>query len=194
MIRLFAALPVPDDIAQGLARRQQGLPGARWRPRETLHVTLRFFGEVDRRVAADLDAALCEVEGSPFDLHLEGAGAMGGGDKVRAVWAGVAGSDPLRVLAGRCEAAARRAGLQAEARAFRPHVTLAYLRRADERRVAAWVAGHNLLRSPAWRADGFGLYSSWSGPDGTRYDLERDYRLSGAADADGPAARQRSEQ
>lgn len=199
MIRLFAALAVPDAVADGLARRQQGLPGARWRPRETLHVTLRFFGEVDRRAAADLDAALSEVEGAPFDLHLEGAGAFGASDQLRAVWAGVARVEPLRVLAGRCEAAARRAGLKGEARAFRPHVTLAYLKRADERRVAAWVAGHNLLKSPPWRADAFGLYSSWSGPDGSRYDLERTYPLSEppaaeAAEAEGPAARQRSEQ
>ena len=46
MIRLFAALALPDEIAAGLARRQDGVPGARWRPREALHVTLRFFGEV----------------------------------------------------------------------------------------------------------------------------------------------------
>ena len=37
-MRLFAAIAVPDDIAQGLVRRQQGLPGARWRPPEALHI------------------------------------------------------------------------------------------------------------------------------------------------------------
>ena len=179
MIRLFAALPVPEEIGERLARRQQGLPGARWRPLEALHVTLRFFGEVDRRGAADLDAALVEVRGEAFDLRLKGAGAFGDREHMRAVWAGVGESAPLRRLAARCESAARRAGLKAEARAYRPHVTLAYLRRhADERRTASWVQGHNLLQSPPWRATGFGLYSSWSGPDGTRYDLERDYPLS----------------
>ena len=51
MIRLFAALAVPEDIGEGLARRQQGLPGARWRPLEALHITLRFMGEVREDVA-----------------------------------------------------------------------------------------------------------------------------------------------
>ena len=184
MIRLFAALPVPDEIAQGLARRQQGLPGARWRPADALHVTLRFFGEVSPAVAADLDAELDALAGEPFDLGLEGAGAFGERDHMRAVWAGVAPSEPLRRLAARCEAAARRAGLKPEARTYRPHVTLAYLKRqVDERRVAAWVQGHNLLQSPTWRATGFGLYSSWSGPDGSRYELERTYPLRRAAEA-----------
>jgi RNA 2',3'-cyclic 3'-phosphodiesterase len=178
VIRLFAALPVPELIGEGLARRQGGLPGARWRSLDQLHVTLRFFGEVDGRVAADLDAALAEVRGEAFELHLEGAGAFGDRDHMRAVWAGVGESEPLRRLAGRCESAARRAGLKPETRAYRPHVTLAYLnRKADERRTAAWVSGHNLLHSPPWRATTFGLYSSWSGPDGSRYDLEREYPL-----------------
>lgn len=178
MIRLFAALPVPSDIAEGLTRRQQGLPGARWRPPESLHVTLRFFGEVSETMAADLDSALSVVGGAPFELSLEGAGAFGEGEAVRAVWAGVVDSEPLRRLAARCETAARRCGLKLETRAYRPHVTLAYLKHSPPPRVAAWVQGHNLLQSPSWRVDRFGLYSSWLSPDGSSYEFEREYLLS----------------
>ena len=46
MIRLFAALAIPFDIAEGLARHQTGLADARWRPLEALHITLRFFGDI----------------------------------------------------------------------------------------------------------------------------------------------------
>ena len=177
MIRLFAALPVPDDIGHALQSRQQGLPGARWRPLEALHVTLRFFGDLREDVADDLDAALSTVAGTPFELSLEGAGAFGEGEDLHAVWAGVAENAALRQLAARCESAARKAGLKAETRAYRPHVTLAYLKRPDPARVAAWIQGHNLLKSPPWRAASFGLYSSWRGPDGSAYRLEREYPL-----------------
>ncbi len=88
MIRLFAAAPIPAEVAEGLVRRQQGLPGARWRPAESLHITLRFFGEVAENVAADLDSELAALAGAPFDLNLEGVGAFGEGADVRAVWAG----------------------------------------------------------------------------------------------------------
>jgi 2'-5' RNA ligase len=177
VIRLFAAIAVPGDIAEGLVRRQQGLPGARWRSPEQMHITLRFFGEIPQNVAQDLDAELSRVSGRPFDLVLQGAGSFGDGHEARAVWAGVEDSEPLRQLAGRCESAARRAGLKPEGRNYRPHLTLAYLKRADPARVGAWVQGHNLLRSPPFRVDRFGLYSSWSSPDGSRYELERDYLL-----------------
>ena len=177
MIRLFAAIAVPDEIGVGLQRRQQGLPRARWRPLEALHVTLRFFGEVREDVADDLDALLSTITSAPFDVALEGAGSFGEGREVHAVWAGVAESAPLRQLAGRCEAAARRAGLKPEHRAYKPHVTMAYLKRADPVRVAAWVQGHNLLKSPSFQVDRFGLYSSWLTSEGSRYGLEREYAL-----------------
>ena len=65
-----------------------------------------------------------------------------------------------------------------DGRTFRPHVTLAYLKRqVSQDRVAAWIANHNLLASPTWRASGFGLYSSWRSAEGSRYDLEREYPL-----------------
>ena len=178
MIRLFAALAVPEEIAEEMAHRQTGLAGARWRPADALHVTLRFFGELPQTAAADLDDLLAAVRAPAFDLHLQGAGCFGEGDHMRAVWAGVAENAALRHLAAKCETAAKRCGLKPEARSYRPHVTLAWLKRSDPAKTAAWVANHNLLHTRAWRATEFGLYSSWSGPDGSRYDLERTYPLS----------------
>jgi 2'-5' RNA ligase len=178
MIRLFAAVETPPEIGEGLARRQQGLPGARWRPPDSLHVTLRFFGEVDERTAQDLDAELSGVSVAPFEIALEGVGAVGEGHQLQAIWAGVKDSEALRLLHQRCEAAARRAGLKPENRAYRPHVTLAYLsRNVSQDRVAAWIRNHNLLNSPSWRATWFGLYSSWRSSEGSRYDVEREYPL-----------------
>ena len=177
MIRLFAALPVAADIAEGLARRQQGLPGARWSPADNLHVTLHFFGEVQETLAADLDAGLAEIAMESFDIVLAGVGAFGEAAQVSAVWAGIGESEPLRRLAAKCATVAKRCGLKAEPRTYRPHLTLAYLRRTPQDRVAAWVQGHNLLSSPPWRVRMFGLYSSWRSHDGSRYELERTYPL-----------------
>jgi 2'-5' RNA ligase len=177
MLRLFAAIPVPEEIAAGLARRQAGLDGARWRTAEQLHLTLRFFGEVREDVARDLDSELAAVGGGAFEVVLQGAGAFGEGRDLNAVWAGVAESEALRRLAKACEGAARRAGLKAERRQYRPHVTLAYLRRADPDKVAAWIQANNLLKSPPIRVDRFGLYSSFLAGEGAQYRLEAEYPL-----------------
>ncbi len=177
MIRLFAALPIPPEIAEGLVRRQHGLGEARWSPPENFHITLRFAGDVAETMADDLNSALSQVANEPLDIVLEGVGAFGEGRDIHAVWAGVAENAALRHLAQSCESAARRAGLAAETRAYRPHVTLAYLRRPDPVAVAGWIQAHNLLKSPSFRVDHFGLYSSHATKAGARYQLERLYQL-----------------
>lgn len=177
MIRLFAAVEVPEDIGVDLILRQGGVDGARRRPLETLHITLRFGGDLPENEAEDFDAELATVSVEPFDLTLQGAGAFGEGDRIHALWAGVQESAPLRRLHERCETAARRAGLKPETRRYTPHVTLAYLNRPDPRQVAAWVQANNLLRSEPFRVTWFGLYSSRLLAGGSRYQLERGYAL-----------------
>lgn len=140
-------------------------------------MTLRFFDEISEDAAEDLDAELARIAARPLELVLEGAGAFGEGRDFRAVWAGVAENAALRSLAGKCEAAARRAGLKPEGRAYRPHVTLAYLRHADPGEVTRWITDHNLLRSPPIRVTWFGLWSSTRSPKGSRYALLREYPL-----------------
>lgn len=178
MIRLFAAVPIPEEIAAPLARRQTGLEGARWRTLEQMHITLRFFGEIREDVARDLDAELSTVGGGgPFEIELEGVGAFGEGADIHAIWAGVAENGPLRRLAKACETAARRAGLKPETRHYRPHLTLAYLRHADPAKVAAWIQANNLLRSPPIRVERFGLFSSFLASEGAHYRLEAEYEV-----------------
>lgn len=179
MLRLFTALSIPWDVAETLKRRQTGLPGARWRPQEALHVTLAFYGEVNERTADDLASELERgATGGPFEIALKGVGAFGDDHRSHTLWAGLEPNERLNVLAGRCRAAAERAGVRMEPRAYRPHVTLAYLKtQTNPDRIGAWITGHNLLHSPPIRVDRFGLYSSVLSDDGSHYELEREYLL-----------------
>lgn len=177
MLRLFAAVALPEDVAEALTFRQLDLDGARWRPVEAMHITLSFFGDVREDVADDLDSELAGIGGGPFAVELRGVGSFGEGADIRAVWAGVADNPALTRLAAKCETAARRVGVKTDARAYRPHVTLAYLRRPNPADVAVWIQSHNLLKSPPFTVDRFGLFSSHRTSEGSRYRLEREYRL-----------------
>jgi 2'-5' RNA ligase len=179
VIRLFAAVAVPPDIGESLVRRQGGIEGARWRPPEALHITLRYFGDLREDVARDLDLALLNLGGPVFDLTLEGAGSFGEGADLHSIWAGVTDNPALRRLAKAAELAARTVGLPPETRVYKPHVTLAYLRRASGLEVAHWIQANNLLRSPPFPVSSFGLYSSWRTDEGSRYRLEASYPLAG---------------
>lgn len=180
-LRLFAALALPDDIAARLIALQKGVPGAKWRPRENLHLTLRFFGEVQEPVAEEIDLEL-ENAGAgfpPFELRLKGAGSFGGADP-HALWVGAEESPPLKALAAACERAARRAGLKPEPRKFAPHVTLAYLAGASLERVQAFESRLGLFETKPFWIESFGLYSSITRKSApSLYRLEAEYALRG---------------
>ena len=179
MLRLFTALTLPPDVGETLQRRQSGLPGARWRPLEALHVTLAFYGATDARRADDLASELARVAGAPVEIVLKGVGARGDNHRSHTMLAGVeTPHEPHTGQAGRCRKAGERANIVLEKRDYRPHVTLAYLKpQTNPDRIGAWMAGHNLLHSPPIRIDRFGLYSSVLTDDGSHYELEREYLL-----------------
>lgn len=177
-LRLFLALPVPAHIARRLETLQADVPGASWRTAEQYHLTLRFIGDVDEAAARDIDAELGLVVAAPFGIALSGVGSFGGREPT-ALWAGVSDSAPLIRLAGACESAVRRAGLAAENRRYRPHVTLAYLHGTRDAEVARFLADAAEFRTEAFVVDHFCMYSSRPTKAGSRYVEEAVYPLTG---------------
>lgn len=176
-LRLFAAIKVPEEIGHELARLQKGVSGARWRPVENLHVSLRFFGAVPERAAEDLDAELAAIPAKPFTLRLKGADWFGKAEP-RALWLGVDAPDALTALQQKCERAARRAGLAPEPRKYVPHMTLAYLRGSPVDKVNGFVQRTAGLVTEPWQVTHFSLYSSWlTRGDANIYEVEADYPL-----------------
>ncbi len=161
MIRAFAALALPDGhrvaMAAHLALCARAAPGFRWVAPESLHLTLRFAGDLPEEAAARLAARLGEIRRPPFEARLGERGSFGS-RRASVIWLGLAGGiEEAAVLAGACEAACREAGLDPQTRRFRPHVTLA---RARDRRGAPMPALPPPPELPPWRAEEFILYRS----------------------------------
>ena len=177
-MRLFVALPVPEDVAQSLLLIQDGVPGAHWQTREQLHLTLRFIGEVDNQTAIMLDDALAGIHAPAFELQLHAVGQFGG-KQIHSLWAGVRPNPALEHLQRKVDNAIRRVGQPQDAHKFAPHVTLARLRHPQAGKALEWLTDHALYTSPEFTAGAFHLYSSKLGSDGSRYRIEQDYPLEG---------------
>ena len=181
-LRLFAAVDLPDNVAERLVALMKGVPHAKWRPRENLHLTLRFFGEVAEPVAEEIDSELSRVgDGTaPFYIQLKAAGTFGGAEP-HTLWVGAAENPKLAKLAADCERAARRVGLKPEPRKFTAHVTLAYLSGGTPLdRVRAFESRLGLFQTEPFRVERFGIYSSITRKSApSLYRLEADYPLSG---------------
>ena len=170
MIRLFAALSLPDNVAQSLLAMEAGVPGSKWRRRDQLHVTLRFMGDVEEPVAAAIDDALATISAPAFSLTLKGVGEFGGRHP-HTLWAGVPAKDALLHLQRKIESALQRAGLEPERRKYTPHVTLARLKGTPRSRVIDFLTEHALYASAPFR--GGQLQSLFQRHDAQRKHLSR---------------------
>jgi 2'-5' RNA ligase len=152
--RLFLALwPGPATLRALLAWRTQWRwpPGAAVVPSERLHLTLHFIGMVDAARVPELAHGL-QVAWRRFEIVFDRAEAWPRG----LVVLGASATPPaLAELHGRLADALRCLELPVEARAFRPHVTLA--RKATH-------AGHPAT-APAlrWPVHGYALVDSERG-------------------------------
>lgn len=176
MPRLFTGLEIPPDIAERLSFFRSGLPGARWIEPSDYHITLRFLGEVDEVVAADLDAGLSEARARPaFTVTLDGLASFGG-DRPRALYASVVPSPDLTELQEEHERIARRAGAAPERRKFTPHVTLARLNReAAPEAVARTLTQAGVFPRLTFRARRAALFSARTSRGGGPYLVEAAY-------------------
>ena len=176
MPRLFTALEIPDDARAALALTRGGLIGARWIEPADYHITLRFIGDIDGRLADEVLAALDEVSRPPAAVAFEGLSWFGG-DKPRAIVAKVKPAPALVELAADHERRLRRLGLPPEPRNFTPHVTLARMRAVGPAAVADYLASRGRLDAPAFTATAFVLMSARDGVGGGPYVAEADFPL-----------------
>lgn len=139
-IRSFIAIPISPTVQKGMALMVRRLAGERdgikWVPSESLHLTLKFLGEVDNREVP----RVCEVlrqccDGiEPFTLRFSGIGAFPDTSKPRVVYAGVVeGGESLVAIVSGLEKELATLGFKPEPRDYIPHLTLGRTRGGSRR-------------------------------------------------------------
>ncbi len=134
-IRTFIAVPVPDSVSRSIASFTTPLrrldADVKWVRPESLHLTLKFVGDVETgRIPAVGDAVAEAVsESRAFGLQLGGSGFFPNAKRPAVIWIGVTeGAGHLTHLAEAIDAAVVRYGFDAEARPFSAHLTIGRVR------------------------------------------------------------------
>jgi 2'-5' RNA ligase len=188
--RVFLAVELPEEVraaaAAHAARLRGEFPEARasWARPESLHVTLKFIGEVEAARVEDLSrAARAAAEGSaPFELLVEEAGTFPPRGGARVLWLGV--KDPsggLALLQRRLEDECAAAGFPRESRRFRPHLTLARPRPGRDAQAVAEAHRRLAFRTNPFEVSELLVMRSRLGPGGSRYTALSRHRLSSPA-------------
>lgn len=128
-MRLFVAIDLDDAIRQKIVRFVEGVssfaPDVRWMEPEALHLTLKFVGEFPDAKVGELKVALARVKSDAFDISFSGTGFFPTPKAARVFWVGVHADERLQKLARAMDDAVAKLGIEREARAYTPHLTLA---------------------------------------------------------------------
>jgi 2'-5' RNA ligase len=179
-LRTFFGLPLPEAQRDLLDRYLSGCavlaPEFRWTPGPNLHLTIRFLGHVEGSLAEGIADRLGQASLKSFELKLGEMGTFKRGRLARVVWLGLTqGEEEITSLAAKVEEECESAGLEAEARRFNAHLTLARARARDGAPLPDFAPPPEL---DAWRADELVLYRSRLGRAGSVYEPLRRIRLS----------------
>jgi RNA 2',3'-cyclic 3'-phosphodiesterase len=172
--RLFLGLELPASLRQELADLDPRIKGVRWvRAGQQVHLTMSFLGDVDSEREEKLRESLSTVRVPPaFFLPVTGVGVFGG-DWPKVVWAGVGKGHPhLFALHQHLQDAVLQAGLEADLKPFRPHITLGRMKGVSRAALKTFLRKHEGAEFGLWKVEEVTLFSSVLAPEGSIYTAE----------------------
>ena len=133
-LRAFIAVPLSEDVLEGLRISQEALRetgvAASFPRISSLHITLKFLGDITPDQVSGIREKLEDsISGfQEFDVEIKGLGAFPSTIRPKVAWAGLKSGGCLERLQEEVEASMRKLGFEPERRRFSPHITLARIK------------------------------------------------------------------
>lgn len=176
--RTFCAIELGDEVRERLAEHAQQLrqknpqASASWTKPENVHLTLKFFGNISKEKLTRISEAAARVGStfSPFQIRIGGTGVFPRRSRPQVLWIGIEDSSGrLSDLQQRLEEEFAREGFPKENRGYRPHLTIARLRRPEDARQLAEAHIQTKFGLTTIRVNEFVLFRSQLSPKGSIY-------------------------
>jgi RNA 2',3'-cyclic 3'-phosphodiesterase len=150
-LRAFLGVSLPLDLCRKVAGFQQelqnSLPTVNWVRPESIHLTLKFLGNMTPPMVERLLAAIEPVRKhqAPLTLQVQGLGVFPDVRHPRILWTGCTGDIPsLLTMVTQIEQALEPLGFSPEEKPYHPHLTLARIRH-DSSKVGGRLRQSGLL-------------------------------------------------
>jgi RNA 2',3'-cyclic 3'-phosphodiesterase len=176
-VRAFIAVEISEGSRAALAelatRLKRTEAGVSWTRPGSIHLTLRFLGDIAADRVDEIAAAMNEAcQGlAPIPVELGGWGTFPANKRPRVIWVGLtSGAAPLATLFVRLETALVARGFGPADKPFSPHLTLGRVKSGQNLASALKVMESHAGRSlGAFTADRIILFQSELHPTGAVY-------------------------
>jgi len=181
-VRTFVAVQLNDSIkeelnrAQALLKRKGIADQVRWVQPRSIHVTLKFLGDVPVSRLKEIVVAIEQASDGvgPFSLSLGGLGCFPSASRPNVIWIGVdEDTKELARLQARIQDRLSDLGYPPEKRKFTPHLTLArvgrHVKAEDRRHLGLSIERQSLHLMAEMEVDEISLMKSDLTPAGARH-------------------------
>ena len=183
---MFCAFELPEPlrsrIDQHSKKVREAVPeaAASWSRPENIHLTMKFFGNVEPAQVPVISAAATRVvqEFSPLEIQVGKTGVFPRPSRPQVLWIGIEdASATLLKLQQHLEDEFAREGFPKENRAFHPHLTIARIRRPQAADRLAQIHLGSEFSAVALRLEDLILFRSELSPKGSKYTAISRHRL-----------------
>ncbi len=178
--RLFVSLILPDDLIEKIIEFRNNIcsdENIRWEPREKLHLTIKFIGDVSNDLIGEISNELLFINHySSIKCSFNKFGFFYRAGIPIILWAGLSTENLLNDLVVELNEKLKKFSVEPEHRKFNPHITLLRIKN---------VPGINFVNNfknftfepILFRANSVMLYKSILQPEGSKYFEIKNYKL-----------------
>ncbi len=190
-VRAFIAVELPETVRSALSGLQNRLKEGerapvKWVNPESVHLTLKFLGNIDLESIPQLSEAISEASrgNAPFRLELSELGGFPNLRAPRVLWVGLRGETAsLSALQKNVESALIPLGFPPEKKGFSPHLTLGRVREkatsGDRYRLGKAASSLEAVFLPSFTVDSLNLMRSRLSREGAIYSRLQAFSLEG---------------
>jgi 2'-5' RNA ligase len=187
MKRLFAAVKIhpSPEFLKTYHSLKSSLKFCRitWVKPESIHVTLKFFGETEEKRIPEISRVLREVASShkPFASELVNVGIFGSSYSPKVIWFGIEKADPLKKLGLDVLKSLETIGWEPDRQNFVPHLTIGRIKDVPDKHLfQRMIDMHKNDWMQEFSVVEFNLYESLLLREGPVYKVIESYGLRGA--------------
>src|SRR4029078_12298660 len=184
--RVFCAIELSGAVRSSLQKHIDNLRAAvpeaqaSWSRIENIHLTIKFFGNFSQDRIPLISTATSRTASSfqPFPISISKAGVFPGASQPRVVWIGVDDQmGSLSELQQRFELEFSTNGFEKDARSFKPHLTIARIRKPAGARELAEANRQLGFESESFVVEELVVFRSELSSKGSKYTALSRHRL-----------------
>lgn len=173
-IRAFIALDIPEKSIADILKIRDEVAGSqisvKWEPKEKLHLTLKFLGDIDSESIGNYSKSLENIlkKYKPFELSFSEFGLFKRRQEPKILWLGMKDNEILSTLVGEIEMQFIEFGFPKEERIFKSHITLLRFRGYEDSKKIVSLTEVK-LPDIKFKSDSVTIYESRLMPGGSVY-------------------------